>query len=77
MCYTNLQLSGCFGEDLLEGKKHDTMGIFFMNMHLQTNTQFYRAPCYIVCFPLITAKIVKCIYAKETHFFLLTRKRFW
>lgn len=37
-CYTNLHLSCYFGEDLFEGKKHDTIGVFFMNMHLQTNS---------------------------------------
>lgn len=49
-CYTNLHISHCFDEDPFEGKERDTGGIFFMNMHLQTNTQFYIVPCYIMCF---------------------------
>lgn len=51
MCHSNLHTSHYFDEDSFGEKKHrHTMGIFFMNMHLQTNTQFYIVPCYILCF---------------------------
>lgn len=55
MRYTNLHTPHCFDEDPFEGKEHDTMGIIFMNMHLQKNTQFYIVPCYVVCLCALNA----------------------
>lgn len=61
MCYTNLRISHCFDEDPFEGKKHDTMGIFFMNMDLQTKIVLYSSMLHCVllhtkCIPLLQQK---------------------
>lgn len=65
MCYAVLHTSTVLMETPLKGKKHATVGMFFMNKHFQTNTCSCIVPCYLVCLlytkysPLLQQKWIK------------------